>query len=202
MERVIKEGKTIEEVLTAFFEETGLSEDAIIYSSETKKGKLFKGDTVIVTLIKKEDVYSFIKEYLKELIGNLGLDVNFEIQTKDDRKIIKMYSNNNQILIGKNGQTLKALENIVRQKLIVETGESFKITLDVENYKEIRDKKIIRIAKQTAKDVVKTKTKAILEDMSSYDRRLIHNALTDFKGVATHSEGEEPHRHIVIEPED
>jgi spoIIIJ-associated protein len=202
MEKIIKEGKVLEDILNDFYEESGLTENDIIYAKETKKGGLFKGDTVVVTITKKDDVYEMIKDYLKELVTNLGLEVNFEMKTKDDRKTIKMYSNNNQILIGRNGQTLKALETLVRQKIILETGESLKISLDVENYKDIRDKKIIRLARQTAKDVAKTKTKAILEDMSSYDRRLIHNALTDFKGVTTHSEGEEPHRHIVIEPED
>ena len=202
MEKIIREGKSLEEILTSFFTETGLNEDSIIYSYDTKKGKLFKSDTVIVTIIKVDEVYSMAKDYLKEIIENLGLEVNFEIKTKEDRKIIKMYSNNNQILIGKNGQTLKALELILRQKINLETGTNFKLTLDVENYKDIRDNKIIRIAKKTARDVVKTKTKAILEDMSSYDRRLVHSALADFKGVKTHSEGEAPHRHVIIEPEE
>ena len=202
MEKIIKEGKNLEEILNSYYESENVKEEDIIYSYETKKGGLFKGDVVVVTIVKKDEVYEMIKEYLKNLVTNLGLEVNFELKTKEDRKTIKMYSNNNQILIGRNGQTLKALEHLVRQKVILETGHSLKINLDVENYKDIRDKKIIRVAKQTAKDVAKTKTKAILEDMTSYDRRLIHNALTNFKGVTTHSEGEEPHRHIVIEPED
>lgn len=201
MEKIIKEGKTTEEVLNEFYQETNLTKEDIVYTSALKEKKLFKGETYEVVIYKKDDIYEMVKEFLKELLTNLGLEVNFELKTKDEYKIIKMYSNNNQILIGKNGQTLKALEILVRQKIINETNSQLKITLDVENYKEIRDKKIIRLAKQTAKDVAKTKTKAILENMSSYDRRLIHNALTDFKGVTTHSEGEEPYRHIVIEPE-
>lgn len=201
MEKIIKEGKTTEEVLNEFYQETNLTKEDIVYTSTLKEKKLFKGETYEVVIYKKDDIYEMVKVFLKELLTNLGLEVNFELKTKDEYKIIKMYSNNNQILIGKNGQTLKALEILVRQKIINETNFQLKITLDVENYKEIRDRKIIRLAKQTAKDVAKTKTKAILENMSSYDRRLIHNALTDFKGVTTHSEGEEPHRHIVIEPE-
>ena len=201
MEKIIKEGKTVEEILEQFYNESNLTKDDILYSSELKKGKLFKSDSYEVTIIKKDDIYEMIKSYLNELITNLGLEVKFEIKNKDDYKIIKMYSNNNQILIGKNGQTLKALEVLVRQKILLETNCQLLVILDVENYKEIRDKKIIRLAKQTAKDVAKTKTKAILENMTSYDRRLIHNALSDFKGVTTNSEGEEPKRHIVIEPE-
>ena len=201
MEKIIKKGNDLEEVLNEFYTETELTKDDIFYTSEVIKGKLFKADTVEVTIIKKEDLYGFAKEYLEELISNMGLEVNFEIKTKEDRKVLKMYSNNNQILIGKDGRTLKALENLVRQKISTEFGVYFKITLDVEDYRDKKDNRLIRLAKQTAKDVVKTKTKAVLDNMTSYERRVIHNALTDFKGVTTHSEGEEPNRHIIIEPE-
>ena len=201
MEKIIKKGNDLEEVLNEFYTETELTKDDIFYTSEVIKGKLFKADTVEVTIIKKEDLYGFAKEYLEELISNMGLEVNFEIKNKEDRKVLKMYSNNNQILIGKDGRTLKALENLVRQKISTEFGVYFKITLDVEDYRDKKDNRLIRLAKQTAKDVVKTKTKAVLDNMTSYERRVIHNALTDFKGVTTHSEGEEPNRHIIIEPE-
>ena len=201
MEKIIKKGNDLEEVLNEFYTETELTKDDIFYTSEVIKGKLFKADTVEVTIIKKEDLYGFAKEYLEELISNMGLEVNFEIKNKEDRKVLKMYSNNNQILIGKDGRTLKALENLVRQKISTEFGVYFKITLDVEDYRDKKDNRLIRLAKQTAKDVVKTKTKAVLDNMTSYERRVIHNALTDFKGVTTHSEGEEPNRHIIIEPD-
>jgi len=201
MEKIIRKGNDLEEVLNEFYSETELTKDDIFYTSEVIKGKLFKADTVEVTIIKKEDLYGFAKEYLEELISNMGLEVNFEIKNKEDRKVLKMYSNNNQILIGKDGRTLKALENLVRQKISTEFGVYFKITLDVEDYRDKRDNRLIRLAKQTAKDVVRTKTKAVLDNMTSYERRVIHNALTDFKGVTTHSEGEEPNRHIIIEPE-
>ena len=201
MEKIIRKGNDLEEVLNEFYSETELTKDDIFYTSEVIKGKLFKADTVEVTIIKKEDLYGFAKEYLEELISNMGLEVNFEIKNKEDRKVLKLYSNNNQILIGKDGRTLKALENLVRQKISTEFGVYFKITLDVEDYRDKKDNRLIRLAKQTAKDVVRTKTKAVLDNMTSYERRVIHNALTDFKGVTTHSEGEEPNRHIIIEPE-
>ena len=201
MEKIIRKGNDLEEVLNEFYSETELTKDDIFYTSEVIKGKLFKADTVEVTIIKKDDLYGFAKEYLEELISNMGLEVIFEIKNKEDRKVLKMYSNNNQILIGKDGRTLKALENLVRQKISTEFGVYFKITLDVEDYRDKRDNRLIRLAKQTAKDVVRTKTKAVLDNMTSYERRVIHNALTDFKGVTTHSEGEEPNRHIIIEPE-
>jgi spoIIIJ-associated protein len=200
MEKIIKEGKTKEDILNNFYEETKLTESDILYTENIIKGKLFKADTIELTIYKVTDIYDLVKDYLKEVITNLGIEVNFEIINKDDHKIIKMYSNNNQILIGHNGQTIKALETLCKQKILLETGLFYKVSLDVENYKEKRDARIEHLAKMTAKDVVSTKTPAIMENMTSYERRLVHNALTDFKGVTTHSEGEEPNRHVIIEP--
>ena len=76
-----------------------------------------------------------------------------------------------------------------------------KIVLDVENYKEKRIANLERLAIKMAKEVRQTKNDVILEDMNSYERRIIHNKLANFKGVSTVSEGEEPHRHIVIKAE-
>ena len=200
MATITKEGKETETVLNSILEENDLKKEDIIYQTETKKGKLFKGDTVVVTVIKKEDIYGEIKDYLKQIINGLGLDVNFEIKNKEDFVVIKMYADNNSILIGKNGQTLKALEIIIKQMVLVKYGARFKVSLDVENYKDKKEATLIRIAKRTAKEVAKTKVAASLENMNAYERRIIHNALTDFKGVTTESEGEEPNRHIVIKP--
>ena len=116
----------------------------------------------------------------------------------EDRTVIKMYSNNNNILIGHNGNTLKALETLVRQKIQLETGVYFVISLDVENYKDKKIARIERLAKNIAREVRKTKVETHLENMNAYERRIVHNILTDFKGVTTKSEGEEPNRHVVI----
>ena len=78
---------------------------------------------------------------------------------------------------------------------------NFKVLLDVENYRQKRQKSLEFLAKKTAKEVSRTKVEAHLENMNAYERRIIHNILTDFKGVKTESEGVEPNRHIVIKPE-
>lgn len=201
MEKIIKEGKVFEEVLESILEENNLTKEDVIYSSQNKKGKLFQGTVVEVTVYPKESICEEIKAYLKDIIEKLGLVVNFEVSTKEERTTIKMYSNNNPILIGKNGQTIKAMETLVKQMLLSKYNINFKISLDVENYKIKREKNLERMAKQVAKEVASTKMEVKLDNMSSYERRIIHNALTNFKGVKTESEGEEPNRHIVIKPE-
>ncbi len=201
MEKIIKEGKVVEEILDEILNESNLTKDEIIYTVNDKKGKLFQGNLKEVTVYKKATINEEIKNYLKDIIENMGLEVTFEINKKDDRTTIKMYSNNNPILIGKNGQTLKALETLAKQKIQNETGIHYKITLDVSNYKDKIKRNLERLAINTAKEVVKTKIPVALDNMTSYERMIIHNKLTDFKGVKTESEGEEPERHIVIKPE-
>ena len=201
MEKIIKEGKEVDVILEEILNDNNLSKDEIIYTVNDKKGKLFQGNLKEVTVYKKETINNEIKNYLKEIIENMGLEVSFEMNTKDERTTIKMYSNNNPILIGKNGQTLKALETLAKQKIQNETGIHYKITLDVSNYKDKIKRNLERLAINTAKEVVKTKIPVALDNMTSYERMIIHNKLTDFKGIKTESEGEEPNRHIVIKPE-
>ena len=113
-----------------------------------------------------------------------------------------MYSDNNSILIGHEGKTLKALTTIIKQVVYNKVGEYPYLLLDVENYKAKQEKYLIRLAKNIAKEVGHTKVEVELEDMNSYERRIIHNALTDNKYVYTESTGVEPHRHIVIKPKE
>lgn len=198
MEKISKTGKDFDETLNNILEENNLTKDDVVYTTgEVKKG-LFKGETTEVIVYKKADIYSFAKDFLKEVINNLGLEVSFEMKKQDDRMMIKMYSNNNNILIGHNGNTLRALETLLKQKIQLEIGIHFAVALDVENYKDKKVARIERLAKQTAREVAKTKVDAHLENMNAYERRIVHNILTNFKGVTTKSEGEEPNRHVVI----
>ena len=201
MEKIIKEGKVTEEVLEEILIENNLTKNEIVYTSHDKKGKLFQGNLKEVTVYKKTDINDAIKEFLKEIIENMGFEVTFEVVTKDERTTIKMYTNNNPIIIGRNGHTLKSLETLAKQKVQNETGIFYKINLDVSNYKEKIAKSIERLAKNTAREVAKTKIPVALDNMTSYERRLVHNVLTNFKGIKTESEGEEPNRHVVIKPE-
>ena len=76
------------------------------------------------------------------------------------------------------------------------------LILDVENYKEKQVKYLERLAKNIAREVKSTHEPVELENMNSYERRVIHNILTDDKYVYTESTGEEPNRHVVIKPKE
>ena len=202
MEERIYEGKEQKEVLTKALEELNLTENDVMYYFSKEKAGLLKKEVIKLHLFEVKEVAEFIKEFLTQTTKDMGLDVQFESSIRDKQISIKMYSDNNSILIGHEGKTLKALTHVIKQVVYNKVGEYPYLLLDVENYKAKQEKYLIRLAKNIAKEVGHTKVEAELEDMNSYERRIIHNALTDNKYVYTESTGVEPHRHIVIKPKE
>lgn len=200
MNKIIKEGKNLSELLEQIEEEQRLNSNQLLYTSYEKKGGLFKGNIIVVEAISYNDLKDDIKNFLAELLLNLGLEVTLESKLRENQIIINMNSNNNPLLIGKNGQNLKALETIVRQYVLKEFKSCPIISLDVENYKIKQQKRIERLAKNVAREVSKTKIEVALENMNSFERRLVHNILSDNKYVYTESVGEDPNRHVIIKP--
>ena len=201
MEIIIKEGKDLEILINEICDELNITRDDFYYKYNEKKNGLFnKNSLITLKVILKKDLLEYIKSNLNELLSNMNIEANYESKIRENALYIKIYSNYNSALIGVHGSTLKALEVIVRQKIATEFDIQPIINLDVENYREKREKRLISMAKRLAKEVSKTKVEVHLENMNAYDRRIIHNALTNFKDVVTSSEGEEPNRHIVIKP--
>lgn len=203
MEIIKKEGKDLETLLQEVCTENNLEQKDFYYRYSEKKSGLFnKNNTIELTVITKEELVNYIKNFLEELLTNMNLTVNFESKIREDVIYIKLFTNNNPIIIGKNGNTLKSIENILKQKIMTDLNIKPFISLDVENYREKQQKRLERLAKNLAKEVSKTKMEVHLENMNAYDRRIIHNALTNWKGIKTESTGEEPNRHVVIKPID
>ncbi len=198
MKLEVFEAKTLEEAKNKAIKEMNVLENEIIYKTEEKKGGLFKSSSVLIKVVKINEVAEFLKEKLSELLKNMEIDAKFESSIRDEQINIKIYSDKNAILIGRNGQTLQAIQTILRQMVYNELGKYPYILLDVENYKEKKISNLEKNAKKIAKEVIKTKVGVKLDDMNSYERRIVHNALSEFKNISTTSEGEEPHRHIVI----
>ncbi len=196
------EGKEKDTLLENALEELGVKEEDVLYYVTSQKVGLLKKEVFTLHLTTNEDIVAYVKEYLADLTKDMGLEVSFETKIRDNQLIIKMYSDNNNILIGKGGQTLKALTTVVKQVIYNQIHEYPHILLDVENYKEKQEGHLERLAKRIAREVGRTKVEVALENMNSYERRIIHNILTNYKGVYTESEGEEPNRCVVIKPKD
>ena len=201
MEKHKYTGKTKEDAIsnaTIDLQET--HNNLIIKELEEIKGGLFKSKKVEIEVIERREVVKYIKEYLQKLLKDLGFTVNIEIKNKDEIPTYTIYSDNDALLIGKNGKNLKALSILTSQHLLNELGKNFKFTIDINSYKEKREKSLEYLAKKIAREVAATKVEAKLDSMNSYERRIIHNALTNNKQVYTESEGEEPNRYVVIKP--
>lgn len=190
--------KTREEALNKVLAELNAQEREVVYSFKETKGGLFKGVTYECEGFLKLDILDGALEYLKGIVKGLGIEANTEMNTKENATTIKIYSSNNPLLIGKNGQNLEALTTLVRQYVKNLTSNGPRIILDVEDYKDRQLHRLERLAKNLAREVVKTKVDVEMDNMNSYERRVVHNVLTDFKGVETTSVGEEPERHVVI----
>ena len=203
MQEYLYEGQEKEELLKQAYEELECTEDDILYSVTKDKVGLFKKEVVRLHVFKMDEVCGFIKEYLESLTKDMGIDVTFETKVREKQITVRMFSDNNNILIGKQGKTLQALTTVVKQVVKNKTGVYPYVLLDVSNYKENQEKYLIRAAKNIAKEVEETKVPVTMENMNSYERRIIHNYISEkFKTVYTESEGVEPNRHIVVKPKE
>lgn len=201
MKRYNFEGKTLEDATSkAVAELKTTEENLIIKILEEKQGLLKK--IVKIEVISINDLIDYLKDSLKEITELMNIKINLEVRRKENNINITIYSDNNPILIGKNGKTIQALQNIARQIVSNDINDEYKIMIDVENYKERKMKNIERTAKQVAREVKMTKVEAKLEAMNSYERRIVHNVLSNNKYVYTESIGEEPNRYVVIKPKE
>ena len=179
MNVVENQGKTLNEALEKVLIELNANQSEVVYKSEEIEGKLFKSSSFLVSAVTKRELLNDMKNYLQTLVEGLGLKLEMETRLQDDTFYINMYSDNNPILIGKNGQTLKALETLMKQKYLKDWNTFFKISLDVEDYKTKRVEYLEKLAIRIAKEVRDSKIDVALDNMNSYERRIVHNKLTD-----------------------
>ncbi len=137
--------------------------------------------------------------FLTELTKLMGVDVTIEMGTDGEGNVYG-YMNGDTlgILIGRRGETLDAVQYLTSLKVNRGQDNYTRVTLDTENYRAKREDTLIRLANRMANRALRTGRKVSLEPMNPYERRIIHYALQQNDGVDTHSEGEEPNRHVVI----
>ena len=157
-------------------------------------------EKVIIELSEKEQEMAEenIKKFMEDFIKNLPGETKYEIIK--DKEYIKLSVNNEKLgfLIGYRGETLYALQNII--SVIAGKGieNKVRVLLDIDNYKEKREKTLEELAQKVAKTVMRTKKPIKLEPMQPYERKIIHSKLQKNERIDTTSVGEEPYRRIVI----
>lgn len=192
------EAKTKEAALNLALQDLKLNKEDLFLKSEYIEGKLFKSAKYIVSVLKKEDVKKFIEDFFKNIAYYMNLNIESEIIETDGVFNVVLVSNNNSILIGKEGKTLNCLQTLIRQSIKNKTTLLIKLNLDVSNYKIKKLKNIERLVRGIAQDVEDTQMSVSLDSMNSYERRFVHKLIDEYPNLTTESVGEGKDRHVVI----
>ncbi len=196
MEKHIYKGETKIDAINKAKKDLVETENNLIINviSETEK-------ETQIEVIEKREILDYIKESIIKLLNEIGYqNINIEITNKDTTPNFTIYSDDDALLIGKNGRNLRALQKIIREKTRKELNENVKFIINVGNYQEKREKSLEHLAFNIAREVRNSGLPVKMDRMNSYERRIIHNTLANDKYVTTHSEGEEPNRYVIVEP--
>ena len=177
-------------------------EDLTVESKSTAKA-----DSLEETNIKENEI-SFeitettkngVKTFMVDTLSAMNLDVEVSLSVDENNTLcIDLEGNNMGLIIGKRGQTLDSLQYLANRVANKYQSEYIRVKVDTENYRERRDETLVRLAKNLAHKVKRTRRPIALEPMNPYERRVIHSELQSHPFVKTHSEGDDPYRKVVI----
>jgi len=141
--------------------------------------------------------------FLSELLEHMKIEATVQAAETEDGLRLNILSDTDGLLIGRRGETLDAIQYIVSLYLNKDRKENGyrRVSVDTEGYRVRREETLRRLARKNAAQVAKTGRSIAMEPMNPYERRVLHSALQGFKGVTTHSEGEEPNRRVIITPD-
>lgn len=203
MEYVEFSGKTVDDALTNALVALGTTSDQIEYEVVEKGSSGFLGfaaKDAVIRVAKKNSPEDLAKAFLTEVFDKMNLEVEIICQMDELEGVmnIELKGPEMGVLIGKRGQTLDALQYLTNLALNRKTDTYTKIKIDTEDYRRRRKETLENLARNVAYKVKRSRKPVSLEAMNPYERRIIHYALQNDKYVTTHSEGEEPYRHVVV----
>ena len=203
MEYIEISAKTVEDALTEASVKLGTTSDKIEYEVIEKGNSGFLGigsKKAVIRAFVKTSPEELVKEFLDSVFKAMDMEVELDIKVDEDEKMIdvELKGDDMGILIGKRGQTLDSLQYLTNLALNKHSDNYFKVKVDTEDYRNRRKETLENLAKNIAYKVKRTKRAVSLEPMNPFERRVIHSALQNDRYVTTHSEGEEPYRHVVV----
>ena len=196
MQVIKKEAINKEEALLKALEELNASTNEVICFSKEESGLLHSKYNVIV--VTKYDVKEFIKNYLKNLAHLMNTKFDIEIKEIENGFNVLITTDDNAILIGRDGKNLNSIQILLRSALKKEINFDILINLDVAGYKVQKEKQLTKEIEKLAKEVIETKLDVKLDPTNSYDRRIVHNVISKYDNLVTESQGETPNRYVVI----
>ena len=208
MKEIIVTGATVEEALQNGCSQLGAEQSEVEYEileqPQQKILGLFGGSPAKVRVYIKETPTSVAIAYLTEILTNMGVkDLEITEEVSDERTILNINGDDDDlgVVIGHRGDTLTALQYLVSLTANNVCDGYFKVSLNVKNFREKRERTLETVASKTAYKAVKLQKNIALEPMSPYERSIIHTAVQNIDGVTSWSVGENEKRHVVIGPE-
>ena len=196
-------GKTVEDARTEALIKLGTTSDQIEVEILEKGSSGFLGigsKPAVIRVRRKFTMEDCVRDFLTQVFDAMDLTVDISVEVEEDNHTVNVELKGDEmgVLIGKRGQTLDSLQYLTSLALNRHTDEYVKVKLDTEDYRKRRKETLENLAKNIAYKVKRTKRPVSLEPMNPLERRVIHSTLQNDKYVSTHSEGEEPHRHVVV----
>ena len=203
MEYIEISAKTVDDALTEACVKLSTTSDKIGYEVIDKGSNGFLGigsKNAVIKVCKKVSVEDEVKDFLNKVFAAMDMQVEILINKDDANKYIdvELKGDDMGVLIGKRGQTLDSLQYLTNLAINKHANEYYKVKIDTEDYRNRRKETLENLAKNISCKVKRTKRAVSLEPMNPFERRIIHSALQNDKYVSTHSEGEEPYRHVVV----
>ncbi len=195
--------KTVDDAITEACKAFSVTSEKLDYEVVEEGSNGFLGigskDAVIKAKV-KSSVSDKAKLFLDDVFSAMKMNVlvNVSYNDKEKEMNIDLSGDDMGILIGKRGQTLDSLQYLVSLVVNKESDDYLRVKVDTENYRKRRQDTLENLAKNISFKVKRTKRAVSLEPMNPYERRIIHSALQNDRFVTTHSEGEEPFRHVVV----
>ena len=195
--------KSVEEAITEASIKLGIPSSEIEYEVVDKGSTGFLGigsKSAVIKARKKFSVEENVREFLSSVFEAMDMEVEILIKIDEEDKLIdvELKGDDMGLLIGKRGQTLDSLQYLTNLTVNKNSESYYKVKVDTEDYRKRRKETLENLAKNIAFKVKRTKRPVALEAMNPFERRVIHSALQNDKFVTTHSEGEEPYRHVVV----
>ena len=203
MEFIEVSAKTVDDAITEASIKLGTTSDKIEVEVIEKGSTGFlgiKSKPAIIKARKKNDTVDNIREFLENVFSAMNMEVTIDIKKAEDDKVYEVELSGKEmgLLIGKRGQTLDSLQYLTNLAVNKHSDGYIKVKLDTEDYRQRRKDTLENLAKNIAYKVKRTKRPVSLEPMNPFERRVIHSALQGDRYVETHSEVEEPFRHVFV----
>lgn len=197
-------GKTTEEAIEEGLKNLGKKREKVEIEILESGSKGFLGlgsKPAKVRLTLKNDYETVAITFLEDVLEKMEIKCEIEVQDTQDALRVNLVGDNMGILIGYRGETLDSLQYLLSLVVNKENKDNDykRVVLDTENYRKKREETLIRLANRLAANVERYNKKITLEPMNPYERRVIHSALQNHRGIVTHSEGDEPFRRVVID---